>query len=205
MRLWSTLALPASMANLLYVGRFHGRKNLLRLLDAFNAVQPQLAPEFKLVLVGGDQYHGYQVFDRIKELKLQDRVICPGYVAKEDLPIIYRQARCFVYPSLFEGFGLPPLEAMASGTPVITSNNSSLGEIAGDAAVLVDPYDTDSIRHGLVNVLLDEDMQASLREKGLQHAKKFSWAKAAEETNKVYELVANAELDSKPSLRGINK
>jgi glycosyltransferase involved in cell wall biosynthesis len=104
--------------------------------------------------------------------------------------VLYRLASVFVFPSLYEGFGLPPLEAMASGTPVVTSNVSSLPEVTGDAAVLVDPYDVDSIRDGIRRILDDPQLAGELRIKGLKRAREFSWERSVEKTQRVYREVA---------------
>jgi glycosyltransferase involved in cell wall biosynthesis len=114
-------------------------------------------------------------------------VILTGYVADEDLPALYRAARAFVYPSLFEGFGLPPLEAMACGTPVVTSDVSSLPEITGDAALLIDPNDERALANALIEIVNDERLRAELREKGIAQAKKFTWRDAAEKTLRLYQ------------------
>ncbi|MGH9384693.1 MAG: glycosyltransferase family 4 protein, partial [Vicinamibacterales bacterium] len=111
---------------------------------------------------------------------------CPGFVANADLPVWYRAAGVFVYPSSFEGFGLPPLEAMACGTPVVTSNVSSLPEIAGNAALLVDPYDPDAIAAGIQRAVTDESLRADLVARGLARARTFSWAQSVAEIHRIY-------------------
>jgi len=116
-------------------------------------------------------------------------VVFTGYVSQEKLPCLYRNADLFVFPSLYEGFGLPVLEAMACGTPVITSNTSSLPEVAGDAAVLVDPYSVEDIADAMERVLTDPDLRTELSRKGKERAKQFTWEKCARETLKVYEEV----------------
>src|SRR6202007_392150 len=112
-----------------------------------------------------------------------------GYLPEGTLAAMYRLASVFVFPSLYEGFGLPPLEAMASGTPVVTSNVSSLPEVAGDAAVLVDPYDTLDIKEGIKRVLTDPVLRAKLREKGLARARHFSWEQSVKRTLEIYKEV----------------
>jgi glycosyltransferase involved in cell wall biosynthesis len=114
-----------------------------------------------------------------------------GYVPDDTLAILYRLAAVFVFPSLYEGFGLPPLEAMASGTPVVTSNVSSLPEVVGDAAVLVDPYRVDSIVEGVRRVLLDPQLAAELRKKGVARAREFSWEQSVSRTHDIYTLVGS--------------
>jgi len=114
-----------------------------------------------------------------------------GYMPEETLAVMYRLAGVFVFPSLYEGFGLPPLEAMASGTPVVTSNVSSLPEVAGDAAVLVDPYDALAIADGIDRVLTDETLRRDLRKKGVARAGMFSWEASVRRVHKIYLQVAN--------------
>lgn len=161
---------------ILFVGTLEPRKNLNRLMRAFD----MLSCQERLVLVGMKGWGNH---------KFPDNVIRLNYVAKEDLPAIYSHAKLFVYPSLYEGFGLPVLEAMACGCPVITSNVSSLPEVAGDAALLVDPYNAEGIAESIRKILIDKKLQKDLREKGMDRAKEFSWNKCAEETQKVYEEV----------------
>jgi len=115
-----------------------------------------------------------------------------GYVSDSTLRVLYRLASLFVFPSLYEGFGLPPLEAMASGTPVVTSNQSSLPEVTGDAAVLVDPYDVTSIVEGMRRVLTDAAFAGELRVRGPERTREFSWARSVEKTRLVYEQVGHA-------------
>jgi glycosyltransferase involved in cell wall biosynthesis len=113
-----------------------------------------------------------------------------GYLPEETLAVMYRLAGVFVFPSVYEGFGLPPLEAMASGTPVVTSNVSSLPEVAGDAAALVDPYDPSSIADGIQNVLTDDRLRRELRSKGLARARQFSWEASVRRVREIYGEVA---------------
>ena len=122
--------------------------------------------------------------------KLHKHVRFLGYLPDDTLAVLYRLAAVFVFPSLYEGFGLPPLEAMASGTPVVTSNVSSLPEVTGDAAVLVDPYDVDSIVDGMRRVLTIRGWQRSCDIKGLKRAREFSWERSVDKTQRVYREVA---------------
>lgn len=126
----------------------------------------------------------------VDRLSLQQHVRFTGYVNEEELPALLSAAVLFVYPSVYEGFGLPPLEAMACGTPVITSNVSSLPEVVGDAAVLVDPYDIDALSSAMVRVLSDATLRDTLREKGLARSKMFSREETARQTLQVYEAVS---------------
>jgi glycosyltransferase involved in cell wall biosynthesis len=180
---------------ILYVGTIEPRKNLTALLEAFHhllatrSLRP--APcDLRLVIVGkkGWLYEGF--FRRLRELGLEDRVIFTGYVPDEDLPALYSAADLFVFPSLYEGFGLPVLEAMACGVPVICSNTSSLPEVAGDAALLVDPADVRALAGAMERALTDEALRVTLRARGIEKAGRFSWEGAARKTVEVYQWVA---------------
>jgi glycosyltransferase involved in cell wall biosynthesis len=120
-------------------------------------------------------------------------VIFAGYVEQEELPLWYNAADLLAYPSLYEGFGLPPLEAMASGTPVLTSNTSSLPEVVGDAGILIDPQSADEIARAMLKVLRDKGLQEEMRKRGLERAKRFAWQGVVEETVKVYEEAMRGE------------
>jgi len=169
---------------ILYVGTIEPRKNLTALLEAFHYLLA--THDLRLVIVGkkGWLYEGF--FRRLRELGLEDRVIFTGYVPDEDLPAIYSAADLFVFPSLYEGFGLPVLEAMACGVPVICSNTSSLPEVAGDAALLVDPADVWALAGAMEQALTDEHLRSELMAKGLERARWFTWEKAAAKTLEVY-------------------
>ncbi len=173
----------------LYVGNIKPHKNLERLIDAFARVRLMGLDQLKLIIIG-DQISQYQGLRRaVHQHKLHKHVRFFGFVPMETLSVLYRLASVFVFPSLYEGFGLPPLEAMASGTPVITSNVSSLPEVVGDAAILVDPYDPDSIAAAMREVLTDADLRASLREKGLAKVQEYSWELSAAQVRRVYDEV----------------
>jgi glycosyltransferase involved in cell wall biosynthesis len=172
---------------LLAVGSLQPRKNLVRLIRAYARLRSErenFSPQ--LVIVGRKLWLASEIFDEVKRQRWADDVILTGYVADEDLPALYRAARAFVYPSLFEGFGLPPLEAMACGTPVVTSDISSLPEIAGDAALLIDPNDEHALANALIEIMNNDRLRAELREKGIAQAKKFTWRDAAEKTLRLY-------------------
>ncbi|MGE5553622.1 MAG: glycosyltransferase family 4 protein [Betaproteobacteria bacterium] len=175
---------------LLYVGGFSPRKNLPALLAAYAAVRGDLADRPPLVLAGSLDASGQRLVERAKDLGLADEVRFPGFIPSSDLPYLYRAARLFVYPSLYEGFGLPPLEAMACGTPVIASRESSLPEVVGNAGLLIDPYDPDSIADALLRLANNQETREALRQKGLRQAKTFSWRRTAAETLLAYEAVA---------------
>ena len=173
---------------LLAVGSLQPRKNLVRLIRAYARLRSE-REDFRpqLVIVGRKLWLTSEIFDEVKRQRWADDVILTGYVADEDLPALYRAARAFVYPSLFEGFGLPPLEAMASGTPVVTSDVSSLPEITGDAALLIDPNDERALANALIEIMNNDRLRAELREKGIAQAKKFTWRDAAEKTLRLYQ------------------
>ena len=176
---------------ILYTGTIEPRKNLARLLEAYARLrsQPGLPGDLKLVIVGKKGWLYQPFFDRLGQLGLQDEVIFPGFVPGEDLPALYGAANVFAYPSLFEGFGLPVLEAMACGTPVVCSTSSSLPEVAGDAALLVDPADTAGLANALQRVLSDSSLRSSLSARGTMQAARFTWEQAARATVAVYEHV----------------
>jgi len=167
----------------LYVGTLEPRKNLVRLIDAFARLP---GADVKLVLVGGRGWYDEEVFARVERLGLQERVVHAGYVPAADLPLWYNAATMLAYPSLYEGLGMPVLEAQSCGTPVLTANRAALPEAAGDGALLVDPEDVEAIAAGLQSLLTDEPLRQELRQRGLNHAAGFTWQKTAAETAAVY-------------------
>ena len=167
----------------LFVGTLEPRKNLVRLVEAFARIRDG---RIGLVLAGGKGWMYDDLFARVEALGLDKETVFPGYVRSEELPWWYNAATVLGYPSIYEGFGLPVLEAQACGTPVLTSNISSLPEAAGDAAVQVDPYDVDALASGLNRLLTDELLRRQLRERGLAHAQQFSWTQTARDTADVY-------------------
>ena len=176
---------------MLYVGNIKPHKNLVRLIEAFAELRRTGFDEVKLLIIG-DQISKLPALRRaVHSHKLHKHVRFLGYVSDQTLGVLYRLAAAFVFPSLYEGFGLPPLEAMASGTPVVTSNVSSLPEVAGEAAVLVDPYDVDSIVDGMRRVLSDPALAAALRRKGVERAREFSWERSVAKTRQVYQQVVD--------------
>ncbi len=170
---------------ILHVGTIEPRKNLARLLDAFKLLLSDV-PDLRLVLIGKKGWLYAPFFKQLQNDGLTEQVIFPGFVDETDLPAIYQLATVFVYPSLYEGFGLPPLEAMACGTPVVSSNSSSLPEVVGDAGVLIDPTDTQALYQAIHRLLNDVNLQADLRQRGLRQAQQFSWRKAVDALEKVY-------------------
>jgi glycosyltransferase involved in cell wall biosynthesis len=185
---------------ILYVGTIEPRKNLPRLLEAFARLCRDDGIPHQLVLVGARGWGCEAVFQRIASLGLRDRVRFLGYIPFEDLAPLYNLGEVFLFPSLYEGFGLPVVEAMACGTPVITSANSSFGEIAGGAVVTVDPHDVDSIAWNLKRLLDDPDLRRAVGEKGLARARQFSWRQTAERTLEVYQrVVGGGSISHDPS------
>jgi len=176
---------------ILYVGRIQARKNLSRLVEAYARLR-KLGLDSKLVLVGKKDWQAGQLVEKIKELGLEDCVIFPGFVPFDDLPIFYNAAEVFVFPSFFEGFGLPVVESMASGVPTITSFGSSLEEVAGDGALLIDPRDTDLIADTLGKVLGDPSLQKDLIARGLKRSRDFTAGNLAEKALAVYHSLAGS-------------
>lgn len=174
---------------ILSVGTLEPRKNLGRLVKAYSLLPHNLRRDYKLVLVGQSGWNNGELVKNINNLNLKSSVILPGYIPAEDLPHLYRRASLFVYPSLYEGFGLPLLEAMASGIPVITSDVSSMPEVAGKAAVLINPYKEEEIAGAIKRVLTQPKIDQTLRKRSLIQAHKFRWSKTAAQTIKVYEEV----------------
>jgi glycosyltransferase involved in cell wall biosynthesis len=173
---------------ILYVGTLEPRKNLVRLVEAYAVAVGRCEDSLPLlVLAGGKGWFYEEVYRSVERMGVQQRVVFTGFVEDEDLPALINGALYFVWPSLYEGFGMPVLEAMACGVPVITSNASSLPEVVGDAAVLVDPTDIDGLAAALVALLEDQEQRGALRTAGLARAAMFSWERAARETLMVYE------------------
>jgi len=177
---------------ILYVGTIEPRKNLSTLLKAY-AVLRQSQPEIGLVIAGGKGWLYKGFFSELRALGLEQHVKLTGYVPDEDLPALLNCAEVFAYPSIFEGFGLPPLEAMACGTPVLVSNASSLPEVVGEAGLLLPPTDVHGWVEALRRALSDSALHAELRARGLQRAQRFTWEKAAHETLKVYNTVTSSK------------
>ncbi len=171
---------------LLFVGTVEPRKNLSFLLEAYAKVRSELGRPEWLIVAGGSGWKNKEIYGRVNELGLADSVVFLGYVSTEDLVVLYNSCRLFVYPSLYEGFGLPVLEAMACGAPVITSNISSLPEVVGDAALKIDPNRIDGLAEAIASVLTDESLRGELRRNGLQRANNYSWEETARQTVEVY-------------------
>jgi len=166
---------------ILYVGALQPRKNLVRLIEAFN-IAKQIVPEMKLVLAGEKAWLADAIFEAREKSPYVEDIIMTGAVSFENLRALYQGARFFAFPSLYEGFGLPILEAFASGIPVLTAHNSSLIEVGGDAVVSCDASDTENIAEKMVTLWNDEALRKELISKGEEQLKKFSWDKCTEET-----------------------
>ncbi|WP_051978618.1 glycosyltransferase family 4 protein [Edaphobacter aggregans] len=181
--LLSRYSLPASF--ILFVGTIEPRKNLLRLVNAFATIAASNS-NTSLVVAGMKGWLYDEIFENVRRLNLESRVLFTGFVAERDKPTLLAAAAVFAYPSLYEGFGIPVLEALACGTPTVTSNTSSLPEVAGTAALMVDPHNTKEIAAALDRLLNDQTLRAALREASLHQAAKFTWPKAAQQTLDVY-------------------
>jgi glycosyltransferase involved in cell wall biosynthesis len=179
---------------LLYVGTLQPRKNLARVVEAFRRlVAAGRSSGVQLVLAGKKGWLYEDLFALVRESGLEDRVLFPGYIEDADLAQLMSGAIAFVFPSLYEGFGMPVLEAQACGAAVMTGKNSSLPEVAGDAALLVDPLDVDAIAEAMQRLVDDEDLRQELVRRGYENVKRFSWEKCARETLAVLESVARTK------------
>jgi glycosyltransferase involved in cell wall biosynthesis len=176
---------------ILYIGGFSPRKNILGLIEAFSKFLSHSKRKINLVIAGkkGLSYSIYK--NRAQELHIEDNVIFPGFISMEHLPYLYNSADLFVYPSFYEGFGLPPIEAMACGIPVITSNTTSIPEIVGDSSVLIDPNDIDDIYKAIHRVVEDDKFKEELILKGLVRASELTWENTAKKTLVAYNKIIN--------------
>jgi glycosyltransferase involved in cell wall biosynthesis len=186
---------------LLYAGRISPHKNVVRMIEAFSALKTELEreqayPDLKLIIIGDDLSGNLDLRRTVVRSGVQNDVRFLGFVPIEVLRIFYDEAKIFVFPSLYEGFGLPPLEAMAHGTPVVTSNVSSLPEVVGNAAVLVNPENVFEIMRALHKVLMDQPLRERMKERSYQQASKFSWEKSVRRILDVYRQVGKS---TKPS------
>src|SRR5580765_2914676 len=201
---------------LLYAGKISPHKNVVRMIEAFSALKTELEkdelyPDLKLIIIGDDLSGNPDLRRTVVRSGVQNDVRFLGFIPIEVLRVFYDAAKIFVFPSLYEGFGLPPLEAMAHGTPVVTSNTSSLPEVVGNAAVLVNPENIFEIMRALHRVLLDQSLRDKLKERGYEQAKRFSWDAAAQQILRVYHEVsgappAQAQLRDEPTVvsRAVN-
>jgi glycosyltransferase involved in cell wall biosynthesis len=178
----------------LYAGNVKPHKNLGRVIEAFHHVHKRGLDHLRLVLIGDDISKYAALRRAVHQHQLHKYVRFLGYLSEQTLAVMYRLASVFVFPSLYEGFGLPPLEAMASGTPVVTSNVSSMPEVAGDAALLVDPYDPAAIADAIFNVLTDASLREDLRRRGIARAHQFSWEASVRRVREIYgEVTSGSE------------
>lgn len=179
---------------ILFVSTIEPRKNIDGLLRAFHHLRTKYnLTEFGLVLAGKPGWLYEDIFEIVEQLGLKESTFFVGRVTDEELRQLYVGARCHVHPALYEGFGLPPLEAMACGTPTVVSNTSSLPEVVGDAALTFDPNDWEEMAVAIRRLLIDDDLHAEMRHKGLQRAATFSWSRAAAETLELYQRVAQGQ------------
>ncbi len=174
---------------ILYFGTLEPRKNITTIIRAFKIISEK-NKDIKLVLAGRKGWLYDEIFALVQELRLEDRIIFTGYVPEEDAPVLYSCAEAFVFPSLYEGFGIPPLEAMACGTPVIVSKTASLPEVVGDAGILVDPHDIENLAFEMERLINDSALRKRCSEKGLVQADKFSWEDSARKVIEIYKSLA---------------
>ena len=170
---------------ILYLGTIEPRKNIERIVKAFKKYKKEFNDDLKLVIVGKKGWKYENIMKLIESMGTD--IMITGYIDEEDKIPIYKFAQIFVFPSLYEGFGMPVLEAMASGTPVITSNISSMPEVAGNAGILIDPFNENEIFEAYKKILLDKKLQRKMIQKGLEQAKKFQWKKSVEILEQIYE------------------
>ena len=177
---------------ILYLGTIEPRKNIIGIIRAFEELKKHnIKKNYKLVIAGSKGWLCKDVFEVAKNSTVINDIFFTGFVDDEDKSILYKLAEIFVYPSFYEGFGFPPLEAMQNGTPIITSNFSSLPEAVGDAAIMVNPYNIDELARAMENLLNDDNLKNNLIQKGFQQTKKFSWQKCAGETLEILKSQAS--------------
>lgn len=174
---------------ILYFGTLEPRKNIETIIDAFSTYKNKYNTDIKLVIAGGKGWRYESIFTQMQRLNIEQEVIFTGYVEEEDKTGIYQMASLFLFPSLYEGFGMPVIEAMAAGVPVITSNTSSLPEAAGDAAILVSPPDSAKIAKHIQEILNDDELRQSMIQKGLEQSKKFNWDTSVDKLCDIYRQV----------------
>lgn len=174
---------------ILFVGTLQPRKNISRLIEAFAQVEKNYKKGLQLVVIGKKGWLYEEILKAPEKFNVTDKILFLDFVGDEDLPLFYKNALCYVLPSLYEGFGLPVLEAMRYGCPVITSNVSSLPEAGGDAALYFDPEDVNDIAKTIEKVINDTKLQSQMREKGLSHYKQFTWEKSAKKVLAILESI----------------
>jgi glycosyltransferase involved in cell wall biosynthesis len=188
---------------LLYAGRISPHKNLVRIIEAFSALKTELEkdgklPDLKLIIIGDELSKHPDLRRTVVKSGVQNDVRFLGFVPIEVLRIFYDTAKAFVFPSLYEGFGLPPLEAMVHGTPVVTSNTSSLPEVVGSAAVLVNPENVFEIMRALHRVLIDQALRDKMKNRGYEQSQRFSWERSARRVRQIYEEVGGKSAATPP-------
>ncbi len=174
---------------ILYIGGFSPRKNIMSLIEAYSMLPQKVIATTSLVIAGSKGISFEKYKKRTEELKIENKVIFPGFIPLEDLPSFYNAAKVFVYPSFYEGFGLPPIEAMACGTPVIASNVTSIPEICENSCLLINPYDVIELKKAMINILSDNNLSNELIKKGFEKASSFNWNRTAINTIDAYNKV----------------
>jgi glycosyltransferase involved in cell wall biosynthesis len=174
---------------LLYIGTLEPRKNIVSAIKAFKKVCSG-KPDLVFVIAGKKGWYYRDIVRSVRELKLKDRVIFTGFVDEEEKPYLLAGSKLFIYPSFYEGFGIPVLEALSCGIPTVTSNVSSIPEITGDAAILIDPHDEHALYNAIMLLLNDSEMYRTLQSKSVEQSKKFKWKDAAEKVMNLYQLVS---------------
>lgn len=176
----------------LYLGTLEPRKNLLRLIEAYQKLQQERKEAIpKLVLAGGKGWKDQKIFQAAEQLERKGDLLFTGYIKDKEVPLLIKGASVFCFPSLYEGFGMPVLEAMACGTPVLTSNRTALAEVAGEAAVTVNPESVEALKEGLSRCYLDPALRQSCREKGLKRVQHYTWKSAVARLEKVYQTICS--------------
>lgn len=173
---------------LLFTGTIEPRKNIIGILEAYRMLPRAVRNQYTLVLAGGKGWNDQDIYNKLEELK-DEKIIVTGYVDDEDMPSLYSGASVFVFPTFYEGWGMPVVEAMACGTPVISSDNSSMPEAGGDAALYIIAEDTRAITRQIERVLSDKKLTETMIKKGIAHAAKFSWQKSAQDLKKIIDQV----------------